>query len=283
MASTNYTQHVGTFQAWSPDNRLSEAETRAQKNVKALSQLHCNCKGMITLLDGCCFVTGRHASTQRHAWLHSLSCDTLHPQVARQSARIHAQRSEQWSGGHTSILTYCSVICASLTDYCFYRSCFCCYRTLRREKCLVRVGNRTTQVHDHQVCSLATIPSELPRLQLLYRTRTVDILRRIIVLWSCGGVVGWGTALQGGRSRVRVPMVPFAFFIDVIFSAALWPWGRPRLWQKWLPWIFPGSKGGRWLGSDNLTTLMCRLSWNLEASVRVQVCTGFFNNRALRD
>jgi len=93
--------------------------------------------------------------------------------------------------GHTSILPYCTVVCVSLTDCCFYRSC-CCYRTLRREKCLVHVGNRTTQIHNHQVCSLATIPTELPRLLLLYWKRTVDILRRIIVLWSCGGAVGWG-------------------------------------------------------------------------------------------
>jgi len=25
--------------------------------------------------------------------------------------------------------------------------------------------------------------------------------------WACGGVVGWGTALQAGRSRVRFPIV----------------------------------------------------------------------------
>jgi hypothetical protein len=31
---------------------------------------------------------------------------------------------------------------------------------------------------------------------------------------------------QVGRSRVRFPMVSLEFFIDIIISAALRPWGR---------------------------------------------------------
>jgi len=37
------------------------------------------------------------------------------------------------------------------------------------------------------------------------------------------------TALQGGRSRVRFPTVSLEFFNDIIFTAALWPWGRLSL------------------------------------------------------
>jgi len=35
-----------------------------------------------------------------------------------------------------------------------------------------------------------------------------------------GNTFGWGTALLGGRSLVRFPMVSLGFFIDIIFAAA---------------------------------------------------------------
>jgi hypothetical protein len=42
---------------------------------------------------------------------------------------------------------------------------------------------------------------------------------------ACGDAVGWGSALQARRSRVWFPMVSLEYFIDIIFSATLWPWG----------------------------------------------------------
>jgi len=41
--------------------------------------------------------------------------------------------------------------------------------------------------------------------------------------------VGWSTVLQAGRSRLEFPAVSLEFFIDIIPSAALWPWGRLNL------------------------------------------------------
>ena len=40
-----------------------------------------------------------------------------------------------------------------------------------------------------------------------------------------GGAVGWGTALQAGRTRVRFPMLSLEFFIQIILPAVLCPWG----------------------------------------------------------
>jgi hypothetical protein len=44
-----------------------------------------------------------------------------------------------------------------------------------------------------------------------------------------GGAIGWGTALQAGRSQVRFPTGSLEFFIGIILPAAPWHWGRLSL------------------------------------------------------
>ena len=81
-----------------------------------------------------------------------------------------------------------------------------------------------------------------------------------------GGAVGWGTAVQAGRSRVRFPMVSLEFFIDIILPATLWPWGSTQpLTEMSTRNIFWGLRRPV-RRADNLTTFMCRLSWNLGTS-----------------
>jgi hypothetical protein len=63
--------------------------------------------------------------------------------------------------------------------------------------------------------------------------------------------VGWGTILQTGRPRVQFQMKPLDFTINLIFPAALWPWGGLSFLTELSTRNFPGGKGR----PNNLTAI----------------------------
>jgi hypothetical protein len=67
-----------------------------------------------------------------------------------------------------------------------------------------------------------------------------------------GGAVGWGTALQAGKSRFRFPNVTL---VD-------WASNRNEYQEYFLGGKFQGGPVRR---ADNFNTFMCQLSGNLGA------------------
>ena len=105
-----------------------------------------------------------------------------------------------------------------------------------RHPCLQRVSNLQSQkVSGRRPTSYTR--GHLERLVSLLHKLNIQLY---FEMGARGGAVGWGTALQDGRSRVRFP-VSLEFFSDVIIPAALWSWGWLSLWQKWVSGIFPGG------------------------------------------
>ena len=94
-----------------------------------------------------------------------------------------------------------------------------------------------------------------------------------VVVGACGGAVGWGTALQAGRSWVQFMKVSFEFYIDIILPAALYPWGRLSLQQKL---IFLGHKDCQcvWLNTLPPSCATCLEIWEPQTPGNLWACNG---------
>ena len=71
--------------------------------------------------------------------------------------------------------------------------------------------------------------TNVTQLTLTWSRFRLFFLMTTVSLGARGRAVGWGTALQARRSRVRFPMVSLEFFIDINLSVALWPWDWLKL------------------------------------------------------
>ena len=92
----------------------------------------------------------------------------------------------------------------------------------------------------------------------------------LLYMETRGGTVGWVTALQAGRSRVRFPMVWLEFFWHIPSGRTVAPESTrhpTRMSTRNISW---GSKGGRCVGLTTLPVISLIL---LESWDSVQACT----------
>ena len=116
--------------------------------------------------------------------------------------------------------------------------------------------------------------------QLALRTNCVCVCLqycgRLFTTGARHSAVGWGTALQVGRSRVRFPMASLEFFIDNLPGRTVALGSTQSLTEMSTTNIFLGCKGGRYVG---LTTLPpsyadCLEIWEPQPPGTFRACPG---------
>ena len=103
-------------------------------------------------------------------------------------------------------------------------------------------------------CAVVHIPAQklFTRLRALLQWSIRCSLLKTLTSYAEQLLIGGGTALQAGRSRVRFPILSLKFPTDVILPWTLWSLGSTQpLTEMITSNISYGGKGGRYVGLNN--------------------------------
>jgi hypothetical protein len=102
------------------------------------------------------------------------------------------------------------------------------FRSLARNALLWSPSHFLNIVKNKNVVQWNT-PSLKPKMSFCYALILNLHIKHVIQYDNLTATTKWwargGATLQTGTSRVRFPMVSLEFFLDIIVSVALWPWG----------------------------------------------------------
>ena len=123
------------------------------------------------------------------------------------------------------------------------------------------------QLEAYQVCSVNWLKSHLVHNEIRLTTEYKG---------ARGGAVGWGTAIQARRSRVRFPIVSLEFFIDIILLALGLTQSLTEMSTRYISWGVKAAGAYGWQPYHLQVPIVLK-SGNptlLEPSGPVQACNG---------